>query len=166
MPGVPAEKAPPGPADRRWRSHWPLLVVLVVAALLILPNLGRDYLWADEGDTAVLARNILQFGVPRAWDGVSLIDSDYGARLNDDLVMVSHPWLQYYVTAASFALVGVTAFGARLPFALLGLLTVGLIYGLTWRATANRWTAASATLLVIGGGDARRHRHRTAGRES
>src|SRR3990172_12838795 len=101
----------------RWQPHWPIAVVLALAAALLFPNLGRDSLWADEGDTAVLAGSILKSGVPTAWDGVTFTDSDFGARLNDDLVMVSHPWLQYYLTAASLALFGHSAFAARLPFA-------------------------------------------------
>jgi len=130
------------------RLHWPLLLVLGLASILLFTQLGRDHLWADEGDTAVLAGSILKYGVPTAWDGVNFTDSDFGARLNDDLVMVSHPWLQYYVAAASFSLLGETALAARLPFALLGLATIAIVYFLILRVTANRWTAASAAVLL------------------
>ena len=61
---------------RLGREHWPIVVVLVVAAILLFTNLRMDRLWADEGDTAVLARSILKFGVPTAWDGVTFTDSD------------------------------------------------------------------------------------------
>src|SRR2546422_4657317 len=71
------------------RRHWPFMLVAIIGAGLIFTNLGSGYLWADEGDTAVLASNILKFGVPRAWDGVTFMDSDFGARVNNDLVMVS-----------------------------------------------------------------------------
>ncbi len=135
-------------AGRLWREHWPLACILAVAAVLLFTRLGGDYLWSDEGDTAVLARSILRFGVPTAWDGVTFTDSDFGARLNDNLVMVSHPWLQYYVTAASFALFGETALAARVPFALCGLATIVLIYAIVWRVTRQRWTAASAAVLL------------------
>jgi len=114
----------------------------------VFTGLQRDYLWADEGDTAVLARNILKYGVPTAWDGVTFTDSDFGSRLNDDFVMVSSPWLQYYVTAVSFALAGESTWAARLPFALMGLLTIALVYVLLVRATANRWTAATGAALL------------------
>ena len=130
-----------------WR-HWPLAIILAVAAVLVFTGLQRDYLWADEGDTAVLARNILKHGVPTAWDGVTFIDSDFGSRLTDDLVMVSSPWLQYYVTAVSFALAGESTWAARVPFALLGLLTIALVYVLLIRATANRWAAATGAALL------------------
>lgn len=130
------------------RRHWPLAAVLTVAAALVLTNLGRDHLWADEGDTAVLAASILDRGVPTAWDGVTFSDADYGKRLTRDFVMVSHPWLQYYVAAASFALLGETAFAARLPFALLALVTIALVYVLVLRASANRLAAASSAILL------------------
>jgi hypothetical protein len=47
--------------------------LLLVGALLIFPNLDDRYLWDDEAETALLAKNVLRFGVPVAWDGVSLI---------------------------------------------------------------------------------------------
>lgn len=131
-----------------WWAHWPLAVVLAVAGVLVFTNLHLDYLWSDEGDTAVLAKSILKFGVPTAWDGVTFTDSDFGARLNDDFVMVSHPWLQYYVTALSFAAFGESALTARVPFAALGLVTIILAYVLVFRATRNRWTAATAAALL------------------
>src|SRR5262245_57278657 len=89
---------------------WPLIALIALGAVLIFTNLGRDHLWEDEGDTAVLAASVLKTGVPSAWDGVTFTESDHGQRLNDELVMVSHPWLQYYVTAASFAVFGESAF--------------------------------------------------------
>ena len=138
----------PDPGSSGWQRHWPVGVVLAAAAFLLFAGLGRDYLWADEGDTAILAESILKFGVPTAWDGVTLIDSDYGARLNDDFVMVSHPWLQYYLTAASFALFGESTLAARVPFAVLGLLTIVLVYATVLRVTQHRWTAASAAVLL------------------
>lgn len=130
------------------RRYWPLPGILAVAALLVFTNLGRDHLWADEGDTAVLAANILDHGVPTAWDGVTFSDADYGKRLTDDFVMVSHPWLQYYAVAASFALFGETAFAARLPFALFGLATIALVYVIAERASGRRLAGVSAAMLL------------------
>src|SRR5438132_11076671 len=106
------------------RRHWPFVLVAIIGAGLIFTNLGSGYLWADEGDTAVLASNILKFGVPTAWDGSTFIDADFGARENKQLVMVSSPWLQYYVAAGSFFLFGENTFAARLPFALAGWITI------------------------------------------
>jgi 4-amino-4-deoxy-L-arabinose transferase-like glycosyltransferase/tetratricopeptide (TPR) repeat protein len=132
------------------RLHWPVAVLAGVAAFLLLTNLGRDYLWEDEGDTAVLARNILREGLPVAWDGTTFTAPDFGQRLKFGFVMVSHPWLQYYVVAASFRLLGESPWAARLPFALAGLATIVLVYGIAASLLRNRAAAISAaTLLTV-----------------
>jgi 4-amino-4-deoxy-L-arabinose transferase-like glycosyltransferase len=133
----------------RFIPHWPLALLLAAAAVMLFMQLGRDFLWEDEGDTAVLAANTLTSGLPKAWDGVTFTESDHGARLTSDLVMISHPWLQYYVVAGSFAIFGENAFAARLPFALASLGTVVFVYLLTWRATGRRRAAVSAAALLV-----------------
>lgn len=132
------------------RLHWPLAVIATIGGLLIFTNLGSDYLWEDEGDTAVLASNILKFGVPKAWDGAAFLDIDHGARLNSNLVMVLHPWVPYYVTAGSFLIFGQNTFAARLPFALAAWLSILVSYLFVWRITANRASAfCAATSLML-----------------
>src|ERR1700758_3396703 len=123
------------------RSHWPLWILAAVAAALIFTNIGSDYLWEDEGDTAALASNILKFGVPKAWDGAAFLDSDHGARLNRDLVMVTHPWVQYYLAAGSFLLFAQNTLAARLPFALAAWMSMLLLYFFVWRYVGSRLAA-------------------------
>ena len=135
--------------SRQVRSHWPFAIVAVVGAVLIFTNLGSDYLWEDEGDTAALASNILKFGVPKAWDGGAFLDSDHGARLNRDLVMVTHPWIQYYLTAASFLVFGENTFAARIPFAIAGWMSILFVYLFVWRLFGSRLTAFSAAALLV-----------------
>ncbi len=135
--------------SRQLRSHWPFAIVAVVGAVLIFTNLGSDYLWEDEGDTAALASNILKFGVPKAWDGGAFLDSDHGARLNRDLVMVTHPWIQYYLSAASFLVFGENTFAARIPFAIAGWMSILFVYLFVWRLFGNRLTAFSAAALLV-----------------
>src|SRR5437016_4688012 len=36
------------------RQHWPFAIVALIGAVFVFTNLQRDYLWEDEGDTAVL----------------------------------------------------------------------------------------------------------------
>ena len=133
---------------RELRSRWPFLTVAMLGLALLLTNLGTDYLWADEGDTAVLASSIVKFGVPKAWDGVTFTDSDLGARENQELVVVGTPWLQYYVAAASFLLFGQNTLAARLPFALAGLFTVLIGFRLIERLTGD-WKAAFCGALLL-----------------
>jgi len=132
-----------------WRLHWPVAVLAVISAVFIFTNLGNDYLWEDEGDTAALASNILKYGVPKAWNGAAFLDSDHGARLNGELVMVTHPWLQYYLTAASFLVFGENTFAARFPFAVAGWLSILLAYLFIWRFTENRWAAVTTAALLV-----------------
>jgi len=106
-------------------------------------------LWEDEGDTAALASNILKFGVPKAWDGAAFLDCDHGTRLNRDLVMVTHPWVQYYLAAASFLIFGQNTFAARFPFALAGWLSILVVYFFLWRSIGSRLTAFSAAALLV-----------------
>jgi hypothetical protein len=128
--------------------HWPIVLLAAVAGVLLFTGLGNDHLWEDEGDTAVLARNILREGLPVAWDGVTFVAPDYGQRLKFGFVMVSHPWLQYYAAAASFAMFGDTPWAARAPFALAGLATILLVYSMTWSLFRDRRAAISSALLL------------------
>src|SRR2546430_14243148 len=130
-----------------FRQHWPAIVIGAVAFGLIFTNLGTDYLWEDEGDTAALASNILKFGVPKAWDGAAFLDSDHGARLNRDLVMVTHPWIQYYLAAGSFLLFGQYTLASRLTFAFGAWMSILCLDLVAWRLTRNRSAAFSAAAL-------------------
>src|SRR5438309_6153653 len=139
----------PSDALTSLRQHWPFAIVALISAVFIFTNLGRDYLWEDEGDSAVLASNILKFGVPKAWDGAAFLDSDHGARLNSNLVMVLHPWVPYYLTAGSFLIFGQNTFAARLPFALAGWLSILVSYLFVWRITASRASAFCAAVSLV-----------------
>ncbi|HST30579.1 MAG TPA: hypothetical protein VLK27_07035 [Chthoniobacterales bacterium] len=133
----------------RWlHLHWPAAIIAVVSAVFLFTNLGLDYLWEDEGDTAALAVNILKFGVPKAWDGSAFLDSDHGARLDRNLVMVTHPWIQYYLAAGSFIVFGQNTFAARFPFAVASWFSILFVYFFLWRLTQNRLTAFSACALL------------------
>ena len=95
-------------------------LVLGVALLLLFYHLDNHLLWGDEGETAVLARNVVQFGVPRTFDGTNYILLHNQRDENRDHVWVWSPWLQEYLAAGSFILFGPTTWAARAPFALIG----------------------------------------------
>ena len=130
------------------REHWPFAVVALVSAVLIFTNLGTDYLWEDEGDTAALAVNILKLGVPKAWNGAAFLDSDHGARLNRNLVMITHPWVQYYLAAGSFLIFGQNTLAARLPFAVAAWMSILFVYFFLWRLLGDRLAAFLAAALL------------------
>ncbi len=100
---------------------------MLLSGYLILKNLGDTALWSDEAETAIVARNFLKTGHLTGWDGRNLLTDRNGAYL-DCTLKDRNPPLQFIITAASFSLFGVNNFAARLPFALLGLLTVLLLY--------------------------------------
>jgi hypothetical protein len=123
---------------------------LALSAVIIFSGLDQRYLWDDEAETALLAQRVLRFGVPLAWDGSSLISQECGQDYDENYVWRQTPWLPVYLAAASFKLFDASAFTARLPFALLGLLSVPSMYWLARRVFADRLTAliAAASLLL------------------
>lgn len=107
-----------------------LIVTLAVSVFLLSKNLGDRALWEDEAQTANLARQIMNYGLPMFVEGENIpTDTPDLSDYNDDKVFVWNTWLPYYLTAASFELFGESEFSARLPFAFFGFLSV-LLYAL------------------------------------
>ena len=157
----------PRPPERPRRARRPpivpllLLLITLAAAFLLLWRLGSPLLWQDEAETANVARNLLRLGVPTPWDGEHLVTQQNGrdaVRVGGRLLWAWHPWPQHYLAAAGLALfeerLGPTA-AARLPFALIGLLTVPLVYA--WRRSVavrhgeGTWQAEALAATAIYG---------------
>ena len=136
---------------QREGSDWVAgIAFAVLAAALLLPNLGESYLWQDEAQTAVVARTILTDGVPRGSDGTNFFSQEQGREYGADHLWIWHTWGSFYLTAASLFALGENTAAARLPFALLGVATVALAYfaGLTlWRD--RRAALAGAGMLAL-----------------
>jgi 4-amino-4-deoxy-L-arabinose transferase-like glycosyltransferase len=132
----------------RWRVVAASCVVLALACAGLFTSLGDRTLWGDEAETALLARNVLRFGVPLVDDGHNRISHLGVQDSNAAGVWTWSPWLDEYVVAASFALFGESAFSARLPFALFGLATIGLLGWLVQRVRGDPELALSTMLLV------------------
>ena len=98
--------------------------LVLLASALLLANLGNQFLWQDEAQTALLARSILAHGIPHGSEGPNSFSQELGVELGPGGVWRWHTWLSFYAVAASFALLGESAFAARLPFALCGVATV------------------------------------------
>ena len=121
-------------------------VLAVLASVLLLANLGNQYLWQDEAQTALLARTILAHGVPLGFDGTNHFSQELGAEYGPDGLWRWHTWLSFYAVAASFALFGQTTLAARLPFALCGVATVLL----TWAFARELWRDRMAAGIASG----------------
>ncbi|MFT5286550.1 MAG: hypothetical protein ACI8TQ_002720 [Planctomycetota bacterium] len=135
-----------------WQPDWVLVLVLLAGSFLILSNLDEAYLWTDEAEAAVLAESILEHGLPTAFDGRNYLTQWVVAKredFNDEMIWVLSPWLQLYVSAASFAVFGVNTLAARLPFALVGIACLWMIYKLAKRATHDKRIARTASLLLL-----------------
>jgi 4-amino-4-deoxy-L-arabinose transferase-like glycosyltransferase len=109
-----------------------LITVIAVAALLCGIGIGKNPFWDDEAETALVARGIVEYGSRSAWTGENVVAFRGGFDLDDHLVQVSVPPLQYYLTAASFLVFGEGTVSGRFPFLLAGILTLWLVH---------RWTA-------------------------
>ena len=133
---------------KTWSTHKGILVLLLLAALLIFPNLGRDVLWNDEGDTAFWGLSIKHSGIPLAWDGRNFGAEDPGG-FTDNLVFVVFPWFTPYITAVSMSLFGETTWAVRAPCALAGLGTVLMLYLLVLRTTKEKKTALYSAGMIL-----------------
>ena len=124
-------------------------ILLTSVFWLAFYQLDNRLFWVDEAETAVLARNILQFGVPKVEDGTNHI-SLHGDKFDvHDGVWTWTPWLPYYVTAASFKLLGTTTWAGRAPFALIGWLAVVALGFSTWKIYRHHGVAL-ATMALLG----------------
>lgn len=130
-------------------KYLPLLAIALVAVILIFPNLASQVLWQDEAETASIARTIFQYGIPKAYDGKNFFSQNAGADYTDDYVWKWHPWLPFYILAASFKVAGETTFAARFPFALFGVGTVLLTYVVGRTIFLNKRLALVASLLLL-----------------
>jgi hypothetical protein len=55
-----------------------LLLILFVSLFLFLANLGNQYLWQDEAQTALISKTILTDDVPRGYDGKNFFSQERG----------------------------------------------------------------------------------------
>lgn len=89
--------------------------------------------WNDESHAAWMSRFILQRGVPT---------TDFG--YNSGLYQIAF----YYLTAFSFALLGITEFAGRLPSLLAGTFLIWLIFFVSKQLTKNKQIALMAAFLA------------------
>lgn len=101
-----------------------MLVVIAAPIFLIFPNLGARTLWQDEAETALVARQMVKTStwLPYAMDDRGPISQDWNYQFSVSPLWRWHPWLQFYVTTLSFKLFGESAFTARLPFVIIGVI--------------------------------------------
>jgi phosphatidylglycerophosphate synthase len=95
----------------RWAERIFLLSVLCVSLFLFLANLGNQYLWQDEAQTAVISRTILTHGVPVGYDGKNYFSQELGSEYGKNYIWKWHTWLPFYILAAFFSLWSLVTYG-------------------------------------------------------
>lgn len=106
-------------------------------------------LWQDEAETACVAKNVLKFGLPVAFDGENLAHQRCAVDFDANFLWKWHPWAQFYVAAAGIAMFGPTTHGARLPFVVLAFLSVPLFLVSARRLLGSRAAAVISAVLLV-----------------
>jgi len=127
-----------------------LALTITLAAILHLANLGDHYLWQDEAQTALIAKTVLSDGVPRGYDGKNSFSQEAGHDCGPapGYIWRLHAWLQFYLLAGFFGVLGTSTLVARLPFALVGLASVPLGYWFARMLWQSRRAAVLSAILL------------------
>ena len=130
------------------------ILLVAVSLFLLFWRLDGAAIWRDEGTTAVWARLMVDQGSLAPWvfdfdKQQLLVQAPDGHDVNSRLLPAMQSYLQFYVAALSFKLFGVNEWTARGPFAVLGAVTLWLLYRLgvlLWGRSA--WALALPFLAV------------------
>lgn len=131
--------------------------------VLLFGNLSHPLLWNDEGETAMYAERILDFGFPKVHDGKNVVyelppPSTVATKEGSD-AYVGSPWGQYYYATLGALWARGTpdifekTFRMRLPFAVAGAAGVFLWLLALLRLfpkSARPWVGATYLFLLCG----------------
>jgi 4-amino-4-deoxy-L-arabinose transferase-like glycosyltransferase len=131
-----------------WKEAVCVAVLVVAAGWLFLANLGDQFLWDDEAQTALIAKTVMTDGVPRGYDGKNFFSQERGREYGRNYIYRWHPWFPFYLLAGVFSVCGIGQWTARLPFALMGWATVPLCYWFARSLWESRRAAVLAAVLV------------------
>ena len=136
--------------SRRFVIALPYAALFGLAFYLLFCNLDGRLLWGDEAETALLAKNVLRFGIPKTVDGVNHITELGNFRdENTGHIWTWTPWLQEYVTAASYLVLGETTWSSRAPFAAIAWLSVVLLALVVYRIYRDHRIAFASSVLLV-----------------
>jgi hypothetical protein len=125
-----------------------LLFILCICLFLFLCNLGNQYLWQDEAQTALVSKTILTNGIPSGYDGKNFFSQEWGSEYGKNYIWKWHTWLPFYILADFYKLFGINTFVSRLPFALFGIGSVFMCYLLCKALWEDKKTAYAAAVLL------------------
>ncbi|MBC7891092.1 MAG: hypothetical protein H7Y12_02660 [Sphingobacteriaceae bacterium] len=136
-----------------------LAAIVLLFGFLLVGNIDKPLLWADESMTAMFASRVLDYGYPKVHDerGNAVYDAELtapslGIDAENDAILVNMYWMQYYFTAPFVWMARQTddiylkTLLLRLPFAvtgMLGLLVVFLSISPFFSTSKQRWEYAT-----------------------
>ena len=126
-----------------------LAVAFCVGLFLFFCNLGNQYLWQDEAQTALISKTILEHGVAYGTDGRNFFSQEFKAEYGENYIWKWHTWLPFYVVALFFKLFGAGTFTARVGFAIFGMGTVFLAYGFCKELWKDTWVAVTTVVVLL-----------------
>ena len=106
-------------------------LLIVVSAITLFWRLDAAPIWRDEATTATWARLMAETDVwiPYVYsDGQLIVQAPDGHDVNSKLLPAMQSYLQFYVSAVSFKLFGVSTWAARIPYALIGAATLIILW--------------------------------------
>ena len=112
----------------KYKHFVPEVVILCFAAVLLFSGLSNPFLWQDEAETALLGKNILEYGIPKAYDGKNIISQQVGKEFDETFLWRWSSWGDKYVAALSMWIFGKTTFGTRFLFVVFGFASVIFFY--------------------------------------
>jgi hypothetical protein len=126
-----------------------LAFLTFLSSILLLTNLDRSLLWQDEGETACVAKTILEHGVPMGYDSINSFSQQNGRELSETGIWKLHPWFQFYWLAPFLAVMNHDTFTARFPFVVLGIASVLLMFTFFKRLNHSNKEALFAALILM-----------------
>tara|TARA_Y100000310_G_C20696421_1_gene826055 strand:- start:349 stop:1905 length:1557 start_codon:yes stop_codon:yes gene_type:complete len=106
------------------------------------------YLWDDEGETALLAKNILSFGIPKTYDGTNFVVRNAN-QITPEFTWEWNSWLYLYVTSLSFSIFGFSTFSARILFVMIGIFSFFPIILLFKKISINKLHYYLSVLFLL-----------------
>ena len=122
-------------------------IACVVGIVMAFYSFDRTSLWVDEAETAFVAKGIVATGYPLAFDGEQIYPGK-SSYYNDSYLWMELPWIQFYVTALSFLFFNPDGWSARLPFIVIGILALPLVFQVT-RILFDQAVARVTLLLLL-----------------
>ncbi len=134
------------------QKYWLYFFLTIAIYFAFFWRLDGALLWRDEATTACWAREMAQSNslVPKVWNGEQLIvQGAKGHDFNEHFLPSMQGWLQFYVSALFFKIFGANTFTARLPYVLLGIFGIYLLYLIFRKLFDDRRFAEIAAFVCI-----------------